>query len=353
MKRYLTLSMLLLLLFIGCANREEMQETESTTAASELSANLKIPWNIAKEEETFYITEREGAIVKIEDGETERQAVAFEQVISEEAETGLLGFVLTPDFSISQQAIAYYTYKGEAGPENRIVRLEMTGDTWIEREVLLDNIPSGPIHHGGRLAIGPDEKLYATTGDAATPELAQDLDSLAGKILRLNLDGTIPEDNPFEASYIYSHGHRNPQGLTWTKDGKMFASEHGNQANDEINGIEPGKNYGWPEIEGLEEAENMQVPAYTSGTEETWAPSGMDAYNEKLYVATLRGNAIIEIHLKSNKTRQLFTDYGRIRDIYIEEDTLYFITNNTDGRGEPIESDDRLMQVDLAEFESE
>ena len=341
-------------MLIGCGETMEETETESTLQQLEetvLAENLTIPWTIEKEEDTFYITEREGAIVKIEEGEVSRQTVALDQTVSTEAEAGLLGFVLEPDFSENQQALAYYTYEGEEGPENRIVRLELAENTWTEIDILLDNIPSGRVHHGGRIAIGPDEMLYATTGDAAEPDLAQELDSLAGKILRINLDGTIPEDNPFEDSPIYSYGHRNPQGLTWLEDGRMFASEHGDQANDEINLIEPGENYGWPEIEGMEEEEGMQAPLYTSGTDETWAPSGMDHFNEKLYVAALRGNAVIEIDLKTDEIRQLLTDYGRIRDVYIDEEKLYFLTNNTDGRGDPIETDDRLIQMDLSELE--
>ncbi len=316
-----------------------------------LAENLNIPWSIQKEGDIFYITEREGTIAKIENGKVERHDVQLEEPLSSEAEAGLLGLVLDPDFSENQQAFAYYTYSGNSGPTNRIVRLELAENVWLEREVLVDGIPSGNVHHGGRLAIGPDEKLYATAGDAATPELAQNLNSLAGKILRMNLDGTVPEDNPFEGSYIYSYGHRNPQGLTWLEDGRMYASEHGNQANDEINRIEAGVNYGWPLIEGLEETDAMRAPVFTSGRQETWAPSGMDQHDGKLYAAALRGNAVLEFDLEANEVRALLDDYGRIRDIYIEDDFLYFITNNTDGRGDPIDSDDRLFRIDLTELD--
>lgn len=290
-------------------------------------------------------------MTKIENEEVERQEVQLDQTLSAEAEAGLLGFALVPDFSKKQQAFAYYTYDGNSGPTNRIVRLEFAEDVWTETEVLLDGIPSGAVHHGGRLAIGPDEKLYATTGDAATPELAQNINSLAGKILRINLDGTIPEDNPFENSYIYSYGHRNPQGLTWLEDGTMYASEHGNQANDEINQIEAGANYGWPMIEGPEGTDEMRAPLFTSGAQETWAPSGMDQSDENLYVAALRGNAVLEFKIETNEMRTLLVDYGRIRDIYIEDEFLYFITNNTDGRGNPLDTDDRLIRIGLMELD--
>ncbi len=134
---------------------------------------------------------------------------------------------------------------------NRIVTLRLEENVWREESMLLDNIPSGTYHHGGRLKIGSDGKLYATTGDASVPNIAQDLDSLGGKISRMNLDGSNPSDNPYPNSYVYSYGHRNPQGLTWSSDGILFSSEHGNRANDEVNSIEAGQNYGWPIIEAM------------------------------------------------------------------------------------------------------
>ena len=217
--------------------------------------------------------------------------VELEKELSQAAEAGLMGFVLSPDFNESNRAYAFYTYEDQTGRFNRIVSLRLENNVWKEENVLLDKIPSGNFHHGGRIKIGPDGKLYATAGDALQSPLAQDVNSLAGKILRMNLDGTIPNDNPYPNSYVYSYGHRNPQGITWAPDGTMYASEHGNRANDEINKIEPGVNYGWPEIEGFEEREGMVTPIFTSGSNNTWAPSGMSYYNGKLYVAALRGDS--------------------------------------------------------------
>lgn len=274
----------------------------------------------------------------------------LEEELSNALEAGLLGFILDPNIDDDKEALAYYTYERENGPTNRIVRLAFEENQWVEQNVLLDNIPSGNIHHGGRLAIGPDDKLYVTTGDAAVPELSQDVHSLAGNILRMNLDGTIPEDNPFEDSYVYSYGHRNPQGITWLEDGTMYSSEHGNQANDEINVIESGKNYGWPIIEGDEAGENLTAPIFTSGPDETWAPSGMAAHENTLYVSGLRGNAVYVFDLETEAFEEILTGYGRIRDIHIEDNFLYFITNNTDGRGNPIEEDDRLVRIGLEEL---
>lgn len=323
-------------------------ETTANIQLEEIATNLQIPWSIEKVGETFYLSERRGNIVKVENGQTERQQVQFEKPLATAQEAGFLGFVLAPDFLQSNEAYGYYTYVDNSGQLNRIVRLKLEENRWTEVEVLLDKIPSGRVHHGGRLKIGPEGMLYATTGDALQSSIAQDVNSLGGKILRLQLDGKIPSDNPFPNSYVFSYGHRNPQGLAWASDGTLYASEHGNQANDEINRIEKGENYGWPIIEGTEQSESMIPPLFTSGPNKTWAPSGMAYFNNKLYVAALRGNAILEFNLNTMEQSEVVNNLGRIRDIYIEGDDLYFITNNTDGRGTPFENDDKLYRISLS-----
>lgn len=333
---------------------DSKEEVSSTIEGLEVIAeNLDVPWSIEKSDNTFYLTERPGSIVKIEEGEVERQKVELEQEVSTVSEAGLLGFVLAPDFSKSNLAYAYYTYENSEGQFNRIVTLQLEEDVWREESLLLDQIPSGTYHHGGRLKIGPDEKLYATAGDASDREIAQDLDSLGGKILRMNLDGSVPADNPFSDSNVYSYGHRNPQGMTWLPDGTMYASEHGDNANDEVNVIEAGQNYGWPIIEGNEEEDGMVSPLFTSGKESTWAPSGMDHDNGKLYVAALRGNAVLEFDPETGEYREVVIDLGRIRDVRIEDGELYFISNNKDGRGISQGNDDRLYKISLSEFDEQ
>lgn len=327
-------------------SKEETNEVALTT----VSENLNAPWSIAKVNDTFYISERPGTIVEIKDSKQTRQDVNFSSNLSNAAEAGFMGLVLAPNFLESKEAYAYYTYTDEEGQFNRIVTLRLEKNQWTEEEVLLDEIPSGTVHHGGRLQLGPDEKLYATIGDASEPDFAQDLNVLPGKILRMNLDGSIPEDNPYEDSYIYSYGHRNPQGMTWLEDGTMYTSEHGNRANDEINLIEAGNNYGWPLIEG-EQQNDLVAPIFTSGQSSTWAPSGMDTDGNKLFVAGLRGNAVFVFDLETNSESSVLNDFGRIRDIYIEEGYLYFITNNTDGRGNPEDADDKLYRIGLSEIE--
>ncbi len=344
----------------GCSAHEEQRTVDQQNEAIKeqekqemelVMENLEVPWSIQKLGGTFYLTERPGHIVKIENGKMERQKVELQKELSTAAEAGLLGFVLSPDFSESNMAYAYYTYEDDAGQFNRVVTLHLEDNVWSEEELLLDRIPSGAYHHGGRLKIGPDEKLYATTGDATVRDSAQDIDSLGGKILRMNLDGTIPKDNPDADSYVYSYGHRNPQGLVWSPDGELFASEHGNNANDEINRIEAGENYGWPLIEGKQEQEGMVSPLFTSGAETTWAPSGMSFYNGKLYVAALRGTAVLAFDPASGEQKEIVTGLGRIRDVLADGDYLYFITNNTDGRGEPQDNGDKLYRLPLSGLE--
>ncbi|WP_192869562.1 PQQ-dependent sugar dehydrogenase [Lentibacillus sediminis] len=364
MKKILIVPCLLGILFLVACSENEQQnssnEQENTQeeqlslpidALEVIAGNLDVPWSIEKLDDTFYLTERPGSIVQIENGEVERQTVELEQEVSTASEAGLLGFVLAPDFSESNLSYAYYTYEVSDGQYNRIVTLRLEDNVWREESLLLDQIPSGAYHHGGRLKIGPDGYLYATAGDASESEIAQDTDSLGGKILRMNLDGSIPSDNPFPDSYVYSYGHRNPQGLTWTSDGTLYASEHGNDANDEINRIEAGQNYGWPIIEGNEEQEGMVTPQFTSGDDSTWAPSGMDNYNGNLYVAALRGSAVLEFDLETGEYREVITGLGRIRDVLVEDDYLYFISNNGDGRGAPEEGDDRLYRIALSELD--
>lgn len=314
-----------------------------------IADDLDVPWSIEKSGNTFYVTERPGTIVKIENGEVERQTVELARPPATDAEAGLLGFALAADFADSRLAYAYYSYEDRSEIRNRIVVLRLDGGIWREERALLDRIPGAPIHNGGRLKFGPDGKLYATTGDAADADIAQDLRSLGGKILRMNPDGSIPDDNPFPNSYVYSYGHRNPQGLVWLPDGTMYASEHGQRANDEINRIEPGRNYGWPIMEGLEEREGMVAPLFTSGDGTTWAPSGMDDADGKLYVAALRGNALMEFDPETGEQRNVVTNLGRIRDVLIEDHVVYFISNNTDGRGLPQRNDDKLYHMLLPE----
>ncbi|WP_049320393.1 PQQ-dependent sugar dehydrogenase [Mammaliicoccus sciuri] len=330
---------------------DDNQERKETKGIETVAQVLDTPWSIAKSNDVFYLSERPGKIIKIDGNKKTEQQVDLDKEVSTAAEAGLLGFVLAPDFKDSKEAYAYYTYE-DNNQFNRIVKLKLENDTWKEDEVLIDKIPSGQYHHGGRLKIGPDDKLYATTGDASDEQNAQDKDTLGGKILRINLDGSKPKDNPISNSYVYSYGHRNPQGIVWTPDGQMYASEHGNQANDEINEIKEGQNYGWPVIEGNEENDNMETPIFTSGSDDTWAPSGIAFKDGIIYSAALRGEGIMKFDVEKDEMKKVATKYGRIRDVYIVNDDLYFVSNNTDGRGNPSQNDDKMYKVSLSQLNS-
>lgn len=328
-----------------------------------VAENLEIPWSIAWAPDwTIFFTERIGNVKVIQDGIVSEKPILSLDVGGEEG--GLLGIAIDPDYSENHFIYLYYTYNDFLSTQNKVVRYVESNLKLTEDKILIDNIPGGPYHDGGRIQFGPDGKLYITTGDAGNSALAQDKNSIGGKILRINSDGTIPEDNPFVDSPIYSYGHRNPQGLDWDDSGNLLATEHGPSgfhgvAHDEINLIKPGENYGWPDIIGSESKEGLVTPIMNTG-EDTWAPSGAEFYygdkipqwTGKYFVATLRGNHLhlIDFDLKNNKIgsdQKLFTgDFGRLRDVATGPDGyLYFLTSNQDGRGSPEVNDDRILRI--------
>lgn len=345
------------------------QESESQNLISVqvevVVRNLEIPWaaDFAPDGRIF-LTERPGRIRIIRQGQLDPQPWATLPV-AHVGEGGLLGLVLAPDFPRTGFVYIYHTYEQDGKLWNRVVRMvERQGRGQIDR-VLLDRIPGASVHDGGRLKFGPDGKLYITTGDSRQPSLAQDRTSLAGKILRINADGTIPADNPFPNSPVYSFGNRNAQGLAWHPDTKvMFESEHGPSGefglccHDEINIIESGKNYGWPHKAGVGGVPEYVDPIAESGASATWAPSGALIPNSgpwrgSLLVATLRGAHLRRFVLLPPDFRRVLRqemyfsgELGRLRDIEQGPDgSLYLLTSNRDGRGRPTPDDDRFLRI--------
>ena len=320
--------------------------------------NLKNPWEIefAPDGKIFF-TERDGKLWVI-DNESILQLVA-EFPASNTSEGGLLGLELDPDFENNQFLYIYQTYLDIPTHQNKVVRYTVNNNQLTDELILIDNIPGAIWHDGGRIKFGPDEMLYITTGDATNANLSQDPASVAGKILRINSDGTIPNDNPFN-SPVFSYGHRNPQGLAWNENGILVSSEHGpsgerGYAHDEINVIERGKNYGWPIIVGDSNDMVYTNPILHSG-DITWAPSGLLYYNSdkisewkgKFLVATLRGEhvMVLDLDLENdvvNSAEKIFQgDYGRIRNLVQGPDgDVFMLTSNG--------NNDKILQISTLE----
>jgi aldose sugar dehydrogenase len=316
-----------------------------------LAQNLDVPWAIdIAEDGRLFFTERTGSVMVVDkNGSLLSDPVAYINVM-QNGESGLLGLVLHPNFTENHLLYVYHTYSNNSDVLNKVLMLTENDNKIVESKVLIDNIPAAERNDGGRIKFGPDGKLYIATGDAQQPELAQDAGSLAGKILRLNSDGSIPEDNPFEGSPVYSYGHRNIQGLTWhpLSEG-LYASEHGPEGNDEINLIKPGSNYGWP-IEDCN-AEKFEKPILCFNP--AVAPAGMTfaaldrlGYQNDILLATLKAQHIRLVDLESDVESNILTGFGRIRDIVEAADgSLYVATSNRDGRAVPSQNDDKILRI--------
>lgn len=317
----------------------------AATAPSEpevVAEDLDAPWSIAFHDGIAFISERDSGRIleRAEDG-TVREAGRIDEVAAR-GEGGLLGIAV-------HEGYLYTSFTAEDG--NRIERREITGAPGAfalgAAETVLDGIPSAANHNGGRIAFGPDGMLYATTGDAGDRDSAQDLDALSGKILRMTPDGEVPDDNPFDGSLVYSYGHRNPQGIAWDADGTLYASEFGQDAWDELNVIEPGGNYGWPDVEGIAGDEEHIDPVQQWSPGEA-SPSGIAVVGDGLLIANLRGERLREVPLDdlSASAERYAGEYGRLRDVVLAPDgSVWMLTNNTDGRGEPAEGDDRIIRI--------
>jgi len=355
---------ILLIILVSSINSANAQQyPELGIEVQTVAENLKVPWAIAfAPDGRIFFTERGGELRVIENGFLNPIPIKLLQV--GKVEGGLLGVALDPDFENNHHLYLYYTYN-DSPIFNKVVRFTESENQLSDEVILLDKIPGAVYHDGGRLRFAPDGTLHITTGDATNAVLAQDINSLAGKILRINSDGSIPDDNPFENSPVYSYGHRNPQGLDWhPESATLVISEHGPSgergfAHDEVNVILAGQNYGWPNVIGDETGEGFVNPIIHTG-DDTWAPSGASFYSShniedwygKYLIATLRGNhlRILDLDLENNQVVSskalLAGEFGRLRDASMGPDgNLYLLTSNQDGRGSPAPNDDRILRI--------
>ena len=337
-----------------------------------IASGLEVPWAVAQAPDgRLFVTERPGRvrIVRLGGGGLQPQPWASVPArANPDAERGLLGIALDPDFARNGFVYLYYSFAGPGGATlNRLVRMRDINGTGTDETILLDNIPGSANHDGGRIAFGPDGKLYVATGDAEQQNRAQDRGSLGGKILRLEKDGTLPADNPFAGSPVYSLGHRNGQGLAFHPDTRvLYQTEHGPSGffpaccQDEVNRIEAGANYGWPIVTGKPGDQRFRDPILSSGPTITWAPSGAafatrpGPLRGSLLFANLRAQHLHRIVLTPDgrgvafEEQLLVNQYGRLRDVYeISTGEFLLLTSNRDGRGRPRDDDDRVLLVTL------
>ena len=315
---------------------------------TDIATGLDAPWSVVRTGDggEALISERDSAQVLELDGSGKTRTVGTVDGVSHGGEGGLLGLALHDG-----DLFVYST----ADDGNRIQRYELTGSTGSyglgDATTVIDGLPANSFHNGGRIAFGPDGMLYASVGDAGTGSDAQDRDSLAGKILRLTPEGDVPGGNPFPGSPVWSLGHRNVQGMAWTADGTMFASEFGQDTWDELNVIERGKDYGWPEVEGTGGTDQGFVDPVQQWSTDDASPSGLTVIDDTVFIANLRGEVVrgIPADDPTTSTEYFARDFGRIRTVLEgPEGALWFVTNNTDGRGDPTEGDDRIVSVPLA-----
>ncbi len=330
-------------------------------------SGLEVPWSMAfTSPQRLLVTERPGRVRVVERGSLVSKPLHVVADVEAKGESGLMGLALAPDYATSRLLYLAYAYDAPRGSAVRIARFRDDGDALSQRTVIVEGIPAARNHAGCRLRFGPDGKLYVTTGDATDREIAQDLKSLGGKTLRLNPDGSVPADNPFPGSPVFSYGHRNSQGLDWDpRSGLQIQTEHGPSGfdgpggGDEVNIVEAGKNYGWPLVHHRASREGMISPVleWTPAV----APSGasfsrgdlLPSFRGDFFFATLIGERLIRVRFDPANPRQVAETeellqgiYGRLRDVVSGPDgALYVATSNRDGRGSPRSGDDRILRI--------
>jgi glucose/arabinose dehydrogenase len=308
-----------------------------------------VPWGLAfLPDGTALVTLRDrGEVLHVTKG-SKPVSVGRVPGVQPDNEAGLLGIAVSPAFAADRTVFAYFTSR----TDNRVIRMTFDGATLKPGPIIVSGIAKARNHDGGRLAFGPDGYLYISTGDAGKRDPAQDKRSLSGKILRVTRDGAPAPGNPFPGSRIWSLGHRNVQGMAWTKNGTMYASEFGQNTWDELNHIVPGRNYGWPVVEGIAHRPGFVDPIVQWPTADA-SPSGIAVGTDgAIYMAALRGQSLWRIPLdsqgKAGKPQRLLqAEYGRLRTVTPAPDgRLWLMTSNT-FRGTPHPGDDRIVALRL------
>lgn len=352
----------------GSGETEAAVDSQTKFRVETVIGNLEVPWSIVwAPDGRMFFTERPGRVRVYEKGQLKAQPVFVVPDVELSGESGLMSLELHPQFSANHFLYLAYAYKGD-GQQVRVVRYREGSPGLTEPKVIIENIPAARFHAGCRLRFGPDQKLYITTGDATERGLAQAMDSLAGKTLRLNDDGSIPSDNPFinqknARPEIWSLGHRNAQGVAWQPgSGLMFQTEHGPSGfdgpggGDEVNIVERAKNYGWPLIhhtqtrQGLESPLLEYTPACAPGSAMFYRGKVLPEFQNNFFFGCLRGERIIRVVLDGRRVvsqeNLLAGKYGRIREVAEGPDGgIYFSTSNRDGRGSPAPDDDRIIRL--------
>ncbi len=346
--------------------KHEITQKNSDYKVEIFCEDLVVPWSIIfTSEKRVLINERPGRLRVIEDGKLLDKPLKEFNEVSSSSEEGLMGLALDPDYSTNKLIYLSYAYEKGDILSVKVVRFKDNGDNLSDEKTIIDDLPAARFHAGCRLRFGPDKKLYITTGDAGERKFAQDLNRLYGKILRINNDGSIPADNPFANSPVWSYGHRNPQGIDWYPGSDiMWETEHGPSGfdgpggGDEVNIIEKGRNYGWPEVSHTGSKEGMVSPILVFTPAEAPA-SGMFYLSGKIaefknnfFFGCLRGEGIMRVvvdendHSKAKSFEKICESYGRIRDITEGPDGyIYFSSSNRDGRGSVQKGDDKIYRI--------
>lgn len=326
-------------------------ETEVDTAT--VATGLDIPWEIQwGPDDHLWVTERFGRVSRIDPGSGSQDVILdISDIVEQTGESGLLGMALHPDFSDTARVFLVYTYLDAGQIRERVVSYDYDGTSLVDEHILLGDIPGSYNHDGSRIIITPDYKLIVTTGDALDLTAPQDPGHLSGKVLRLNIDGTIPADNPFPGNPVWTIGHRNPQGLLLAPNGILYSSEHGPDTDDELNIIEKGRNYGWPEVKGycdqpdeLDFCQENNVKEPIAAWTPTIATSDIIYYDHpaipewqgSILLTTLKNKRIYELELDATGTEvisesQFFSGWwGRLRDICTGPDGEIYLATNGD-----------------------